>query len=198
MNTRPLRTQALTTAQAADRLGVSTQTVQKWVDLGLLEAWRTLGGHRRVSAMSVQTLIDKRNATPGNTEIARGPDRPGCMVVEDDPIDADLIVQNLRAAYDKEISITVFDNAFDALLEAGHNPPAALLTDVNMPGLDGIAMVRRLVSNELMSTTRIALVTHFARDELERYGELPEGVLYLRKPVSAQVLKDAFGARIDA
>lgn len=44
------------TAEAAQSLGVSTRTIQLWVDRGILDAWRTAGGHRRVIVESVDKL----------------------------------------------------------------------------------------------------------------------------------------------
>ncbi|MBY0521377.1 MAG: helix-turn-helix domain-containing protein, partial [Sphingomonas sp.] len=37
-----------TTRDAAKILGVSVRSVQVWVEKGLLRAWKTEGGHRRV------------------------------------------------------------------------------------------------------------------------------------------------------
>lgn len=54
------------TAEAARILGVSTRTVQMWVDKGALTAWKTVGGHRRVLLESVTRLKAMRggNAAP--------------------------------------------------------------------------------------------------------------------------------------
>lgn len=43
----------LTVAEAADKLGVSQDTVRRHCDLGNLRCIRGLGGHRKVSAVSV-------------------------------------------------------------------------------------------------------------------------------------------------
>lgn len=37
-----------TTREAASRLGVSLRTVQLWTESGVLDAWKTPGGHPRV------------------------------------------------------------------------------------------------------------------------------------------------------
>ena len=42
-----------TTREAAELLGVSLTTAQLWVESGLLEAWKTEGGHRRIHRTSV-------------------------------------------------------------------------------------------------------------------------------------------------
>lgn len=43
-----------TTAEAARSLGVSIRTIQLWVDSGVLTAWKTVGGHRRILLDSVE------------------------------------------------------------------------------------------------------------------------------------------------
>lgn len=45
------------TREASEILGVSLRTVQLWVDSGVLEAWKTVGGHRRISRASVEALL---------------------------------------------------------------------------------------------------------------------------------------------
>lgn len=48
--------QVCSTREAAEMLGVSLRTIQLWVDGGVLDAWKTAGGHRRVSFDSIQRL----------------------------------------------------------------------------------------------------------------------------------------------
>lgn len=48
----------LTTADAAELLGVSVRTAQLWVESGQLPSWKTPGGHRRIPRQAVLDLID--------------------------------------------------------------------------------------------------------------------------------------------
>ncbi len=48
----------LTTAKAAQLLGVSTRTAQLWVESGQLPSWKTPGGHRRIPRQAVVDLIE--------------------------------------------------------------------------------------------------------------------------------------------
>ena len=45
------------TREAADLLGVSLRTVQLWTEAGVLKAWKTAGGHRRINRDSVMQLL---------------------------------------------------------------------------------------------------------------------------------------------
>lgn len=46
----------LTTAEAAQLLGISTRTAQLWVESGQLSSWKTPGGHRRIPRQAVLDL----------------------------------------------------------------------------------------------------------------------------------------------
>lgn len=48
----------LTTANAAELLGVSTRTAQLWVESGQLPSWKTPGGHRRIPRQAVIDLME--------------------------------------------------------------------------------------------------------------------------------------------
>ena len=52
-----------TTATAAKSLDVSPGTVRRWVDLGLVQARVTVGGHRRISAAEVERLKEQMCAS---------------------------------------------------------------------------------------------------------------------------------------
>jgi excisionase family DNA binding protein len=49
-----------TTREAAEMLGVSLRTAQLWSESGLLDAWKTGGGHRRISRQSIERLLSGR------------------------------------------------------------------------------------------------------------------------------------------
>jgi excisionase family DNA binding protein len=56
-------TSFMTTAAAAKMLGLSMATVQKLVDSNNLQAWKTYGGHRRISLASVLNYQSSNNFT---------------------------------------------------------------------------------------------------------------------------------------
>jgi len=51
----------LSTIEVARMLGMAVRSVQLMVDRGLLQAWRTPGGQRRIDSRSVQRWLGERN-----------------------------------------------------------------------------------------------------------------------------------------
>lgn len=176
----------LTTAQAAARLGVAPNSVMAWADSGLLRAWRTPGGHRRISAASVQAMLDQRNQRVAATHAQTA----SLMLVEDNPDTAAVLSNHLNRIL-PAARVRIVRDGFQALLEAGRVVPDLLVTDINLPGMNGIAMIRSLQSQPIAARMRFVLVTNYARHELGPFGEPPDGVPLLSKPVSIDALREA-------
>ena len=47
----------LSPSEAADEIGVSVETVRRWIDAGHLEAWRTPGGHRKIERTALRRFL---------------------------------------------------------------------------------------------------------------------------------------------
>lgn len=54
----------LTTREASRLLGIAVSTAQQWIKNGVLPAWKTPGGHRRVRLSDISALLRER-AGPG-------------------------------------------------------------------------------------------------------------------------------------
>ena len=164
---------------------MSPQTVQKWVDAGHLPAWKTMGGHRRLDAEAVERMVVDRHSLGASAGLS-------IVLVEDDPITAAVLeaqILELRP----NARLRVFEDGFTALLDAGRDIPKLLITDVNLPGLDGLAMIGKLMQNPAVQGMRIVLATSHTDDELARFGPLPEGIPLLRKPITPQALDLVLG-----
>ena len=175
-----------TTRQAATLLGVSVGTVQLWVESGLLQAWKTAGGHRRVLRDSVESLLHKKPAAPvlsgPKVVIASGPRRIRVMVVEDDPSLLRLYEAQL-ARWPLPMELTLMDNAISALLHLGRGGPDLLIADLHMPEMDGFAMLRVLSQSPEMAQTKMVVVSGLDADEVSARGGVPQGVEVLAKPI---------------
>lgn len=166
------------TTEAARLLGVSVGTVQQMVEDGRLQAWKTTGGHRRIVLASVQEL---QQTVPAP---AAHPDRGlRVYVVEDD--------KTLLMTYEKmlqrlpfDIDYHGFENGLDALLQLGNLAPHLLILDLEIPLIDGYAMLQRIKAFTGPKPLHILVVS----------GNLPnqrpelDGVVLLPKPLSFDLL----------
>lgn len=113
----------VTTSKAADLLGVAVSTVQKWVELGKLESWKTPGGHRRIPLASILDVLhpdgvglpDKNLPAPKNM---RTPAKGGLPEVTDESV-------RLRATRATGLFDTPAHINYDRIVRV-----AALLTDM--------------------------------------------------------------------
>lgn len=182
----PVERTFCTTREAGDLLGVSAGTVQLWVDNGLLQAWKTAGGHRRVELDSVRHMLRKTPVSvPAVDALAHfvAAVRPlKILVVDDDQHMLGLYRRHL-CNWPMPADITYSDDAVAALLSIGRNCPNLLVTDLLMPGMDGFNMLRVLRQAPEMAHTTIVVISGLDAAEISQRGGIPPGVELLAKPV---------------
>ncbi len=178
------------TAYVARRLGLSIPTVQRWVDAGRLQAWKTPGGHRRIEADGADRLFSQQLA-----EVRPAPEHPVVFVVEDNADDRDLMEVALEHVL-PGAEVRSFDNPIPALVAIGQQVPDVLISDVVMPHMDGLEMLRQLAGRCVVQPELIIVVSSLPDDELARLGGLPDGVARLRKPITTDELGRALRLKV--
>lgn len=180
------------TRDAADRLGVSLRTVQLWSEAGLLRAWKTPGGHRRILTTSVDELLQRRGG-----EIARRAHNGNfqVLVVEDEPDFRRLFELHLRS-WELPLELQSVPSGFDALVRIGASRPDLLITDLRMQGIDGFEMLRALKSSGTISELEVIVVTALTDHTISERGGLPQGVTVLHKPLHFAQLRRHLDERV--
>jgi CheY-like chemotaxis protein len=74
--------------------------------------------------------------------------------------------------------------------------PQVLLTDLNMPNLDGFKFIRTLLDHKLFANLPIIAITGLTKDQVEANGGLPVEVQMLSKPIDMEWLRGFFDALI--
>ena len=194
-STIPSAPRSYSTVEIARRLGVSIQTVQRWVDAGHLKAWKTLGGHRRIDADSAERLL-RHELTVGRQALAHsapalsatlaGGIQPTTVLVVDDNEDDREILQHLVLSALPTANVTVVASGFEALVCIGRQSPDVLITDIMMPNMNGFEMLRHLAHDCAVRPKTIWAVSNHTRDELLSLGELPDDVLFQPKPLDRE------------
>tara|TARA_B100000768_G_C11138435_1_gene315006 strand:+ start:104 stop:697 length:594 start_codon:yes stop_codon:yes gene_type:complete len=178
----------LTTRQAATLLNVSVRTVQLWVESGVLQAWKTAGGHRRISVGSIQQLLDEKQdkQTPIRRPNTKG---PLTVLIVDDDKDTLLLYKMLINNWFPSLQVETAEDGIDALVKIGTFKPTVLITDLQMPQLDGFAIIERLHNDSQYDYLTAIVVTGMSAVEVTA-NNLPNSVPVLHKPIPVEELKE--------
>lgn len=166
----------VTTREAANLLKVSLRTVQLWAESGVLSAWKTAGGHRRISTRSVQKIRHDQELASGTTVSAH---EFAIVIVEDDPLYLELYQLKI-AAWGLPAVVATANNGFEALLTIGKIAPQIVISDLSMPGMDGFKMIRSLQDSS--PELDLIVITELSDREIAHAGGLPDRVKLLKKP----------------
>lgn len=177
-----------TTREAAALLGVSLTTAQNWVESGLLEAWKTGGGHRRISRDSVSKLLIDSSARRsverswGQTAQDAKREKLRILVVEDH-VSLLRLYQIRMSVWSMSPIVDTAQDGIEGLVKIGLKCPDLLVTDLQMPHLDGFQMVRTLRSMPACEAMEIVVVSGVSEADIAEAGGLPPGVTIFPKPV---------------
>lgn len=155
--------QLLSTRQAATLLGVSVRTIQLWVEQGLLSAWKTPGGHRRIVQESLLSLLHKRQKSQPLTHLL-------CV-----DLDADFfkLLQVLCQQWHFPVELQYARNAVDALLMMGERKPELVLMTADQQGIDLPMLQQELTQHQV----KLALLSAEAPQQ-----KLTMDIIWLRQP----------------
>lgn len=179
------------TTYAARLLGLSVGTIQSLVEKNELQAWKTQGGHRRISMPSIREYQRKHNMPVNASESNR--QRLRVLVVDDDPVARELL-GGFTSRSDIPVDCTIMSSGLEALIDIASIQPDVLIADLNMPGVDGFELLRTLRNNPQFSKMSCLAISALTPAEIEARGGLPEGVIFMPKPLTLHWLNGFLAA----
>ncbi len=111
--------------------------------------------------------------------------RPRILIVDDTPTNITLLVQTLADEYEVRAAI----HGDDALEAVAEETPDLILLDINMPGMDGHEVCRRLKADPGTQSIPIIFLTGRDEEEDELKGLSLGAVDYLTRPLSIPILR---------
>ena len=202
-----------TTLEVAKMLGMAVRSVQLMVDRNELEAWKTPGGHRRISRASVERWISARghtgadNATPPvlagreNVSAKRHPSpsvKAAVGVKQILLIEDSVHFQNLVGLIVQQhfpgVVLHVANDGIAGLAMYGQTQPDVLIVDILLPGIDGATLITALRSQSQFARSHLIVVTSLDAEQREPYAFALQGVQVIHKPRLVAELPAALSA----
>ena len=106
-----------------------------------------------------------------------------CLVVEDSPMMRQLLVFALARI--KRISVTEAEDGVDALRKLASSRFDLIVTDINMPIMDGLKLVKRIRSDETHKGVPIIIITTEGSTEDRQRAMALGANAYITKPIQA-------------
>ncbi|MFC7409652.1 response regulator [Hydrogenophaga atypica] len=207
-----------TTIEVAKMLGMAVRSVQLMVDRGDLQAWKTPGGHRRISRESLERWLQGsrsgvRAEAAGRQEGEVGAGRessrrlrlgqrpPRLLLIEDSTHFQNLVALLLKQKF-PGLEVHVASDGITGLASFGQLQPDLLVVDIMLPGIDGANLITGLRSHALFGQCKLIVLT--ALDEAQRapYAFALDQVPVVHKPRLVNdlppLIESLLGARVTA
>ena len=116
-----------------------------------------------------------------------------CLVVEDSPMMRQLIVFALARL--KSIKVTEADDGIVGLKKLASTKFDLVITDINMPIMDGLKLVKRIRTDERHKDIPVIIITTEGSDEDKERAMALGATAYITKPIQAIQVIRAAGAQ---
>lgn len=175
---------ALSTFAIAEMLHVDPGSVANWIDCGILKAYRTPGGHRRVNAQDLVAFL-RKHQMPVPAKLQNGPVR--VLVVDDEPGVTKLIARAIRSAH-PEYEVVEAHDGFQAGTMVATLKPDCVLVDLRMPGIDGYEVCRMIKSQAETQHAQVIAMTGYPTNDTEQKAMDCGAAACLNKPLDIEGL----------
>jgi excisionase family DNA binding protein len=177
-----------TTHDISRLLQVDPSTVSKWIDRGILLAFRTPGGHRRVRSGDLRSFLIAHQM-PVPDELGSGTVQ--LLVVDDEKPVLDGFKRAFKP-FQNQVDIVTTTSGVEALLLVSENKPHGMVVDLNMPDLDGLEVCRRIRARKSLEGVRLITTTARHSPEVVEQSLKAGAIACLPKPVDVQQVLDLF------
>lgn len=176
--------------QIGKMIGADPSSVNRWIDGGRLEAYRTPGGHRRVQEADLIAFLDACGM-PRPAALSAGQSR--VLLLDPDARRSSSLRRALQRA-EAGLTVDAAATTVDALLQLGEGAADGLVIALEAGG-DAADLCRQLKADA--RTKRMAIVAAGAKISaaLRRKLEAAGADAVLVRPFKAAALLDAIGGR---
>ena len=169
----------ITTSEASKICGVARTTITKWIDQGMLKAFVTPGGHRKIRKEDLTGFLEKHGINPQKKERQK----KRILVVDDNPDDIGLLEAAFLPASDK-YEVYAASSGFQAIYKIGEIKPQIVILDIVMPDMNGFKVCERIKNNPETRDIKVIIVTAYPDKIKEKKAYQCAADAFLTKPIN--------------
>ena len=120
------------------------------------------------------------------------------LIVDDSSVMRKIVERSLRQAGIEEMVVHEAGNGVEALELLRAGTMDLILTDINMPAMDGLELLRQIKAQNLASGVPVVMITTESSEEHVRQAIASGARGYIRKPFTPEQVKERVLPLIDA
>ncbi len=170
--------------EVANMCGVVNQTAINWIRNGYLKAFNTPGGQYRVYHEDLISFIkDRGMKIPDELSgAAVNAHWNSIIVVDDDKVLNEAIASFLHKNI-PELTVYQSYDGFDAGTQIAKFKPGFIILDIDLPGIDGKEICKKIKSDESLGEPYIIIVTGLQDEDLNTQMLMLGADSFFKKPV---------------
>ncbi len=179
--------------EVANICGVVNQTAINWIKHGYLQAFTTPGGQYRVYSEDLVSFLTSRGMRiPAELEkVQQAIQSESTVLIVDDDSELNQLIADFLGQKRPDLKVIQAFDGFEAGERMSESNPGIVILDVDLPGIDGRKLCRRLKAGNRASKPYVIAISGYADDTVKQ-EMLSEGAdEFLAKPVE---LPDLLGS----
>lgn len=158
----------ITVNQVAEYLEVSKQAVNKWINNNELKVYRLPSGRIKILRSDFLYYLEENDLYVDKDFFKNGDKK--IVIIDDNEQIFDLF-KTFFHNINSRLKIEYDSNGISGLLTIGSLKPDIVILDIEIPGINGIEVCRKILNDKSLSHIKIVIVSgyiHKYQDEIEK------------------------------
>ena len=112
------------------------------------------------------------------------------LIVDDSSVMRKIVERSLRQAGLDPMVVLEAGSGVEALKVLSSQPVQLILSDINMPSMDGLEFLRQMRAQNLAAGVPVVMITTESSEEHVKQAILSGAQAYIRKPFTAEQVKE--------
>lgn len=179
--------------EVANICGVVNQTAINWINTGHLKAFKTPGGQYRVYPEDLLSFMKERKMYIPQALLDSCGTKTAekSLLVIDDDVAFNTVVVKFISERMEGLAINSAHDGFEAGALMTSTKPRCIILDIDLPGVNGLELCRKIHETEIYGKPKIIVVTGLQDSDVEKKVKELGADFFFRKPLQLSELHKA-------